>query len=552
MQHSQPLEQLDGKHRVMSSSSSNSLGGWTVTFATALFWAMLSWTIFLVFDYHKRAVRPSLINSVLLFGHLWLAGLFFTSAKIADKHHDSMLVWFYFLFVFRYYKTLILTYFNLRYTPSVPPKDFALSSADVTVIVPTVGTDGNATFREMVASVLCNRPKCLTFSTTTDKAKASVEEVLPSILAELELGKSAYQEQWKLPPLTDPTEISVIAARVASKREQFIMGVDRVSTSIIASADDSASWHPKFLSGALPAFADESVGFVGTRKWVKRLPCPPADPSLPWYTNQWNNYCFRFWNLIGALYLIRHNFEARASNAADGGIFCVSGRTNLVRSQIVQDKAFQDVFLNERLLTSWIEGGIGPINSDDDNFLTRWVFYKKDLKVKFQDSEEATMTTILGKEGGNRFKDQCLRWSRTTMRQNPQVLFIDRAAWWIHPITVWTTYFPWLYNAALIWDPLLVRTLYFSKYYQESEHRFALMGALVGFILATKLIKTAPWFWKHPVDFFLFMFPFPVFAIFVYGHSILKIWTAFTFWDLAWTGRKLPSDDEAKKGSPER
>ncbi|KAK7183079.1 hypothetical protein DPSP01_005974 [Paraphaeosphaeria sporulosa] len=531
----------------MATTQANSLGGWTVTFATTVFWAMLSWTMFLVIDYRKRTEKPCLMTSILLFVHLWLACLFLAAAKVAENHSDSLLVWLCFQLVFRYYKTLVLTYFNFRYKPSVASANFALRSTDVSVIVPTVGTDVSATFKEMVSSILWNNPKRLIFSTTTEHAKKSVEEVLPGILANLKLGESAYQTQWKLPSLEVYTEISVVSAQVASKREQFIQGVNMVSTSIIASADDTVSWHPNFFSGALPAFADSLVGFVGTHKWVKRLPCPPTDSSLSWFTNQWNNYCFRFWNLVGALYLIRHNFEARGSDATDGGIFCVSGRTHLVRSDIVQDQAFQDEFLDERILNSLIEGGIGPINADDDNFLTRWVFYKKNMKVKFQDSEEATITTVLGKDGGKRFKDQCLRWSRTTMRQNPQVLFIDRTAWWMHPITVWTTYLPWLYNAALIWDPLMVGTLYFSKFNQDSKHRFTLMAILIGFIWATKLIKAAPWFLKHPLDFFLFVFPFPVFAIFVYGHSILKIWTAFTFWDLAWTGRKLPTDAKAKE-----
>lgn len=531
----------------MATTQTSFLSGWTVSLATVLFWGMFSWIVFLISDYRRRTKNPSLMNSILLFGHLWLAGLFLAASKIAESHHDTLLVWFCFQFVFRYYKTFILTYSNFRYKPAVAPLAFALSPDDVTVIVPTVGAGGNDTFKEMVSSVLWNNPKCLIFSTVTEDAKKNVHAILPDIKSSLENGTSEYQKQWGLGKLKISTDVSVVSAHVASKREQFIRGVNQVSTSIVVSADDTAIWHPNFLSGALPAFADKSVGFVGTHKWVKRLPSPPWNTALPWYTNAWSEYCFRFWNLIGALYLIRHNFEARGSDNTDGGIFCVSGRTHLVRSEIVQEKAFQDVFLNEILL-SWLPGGgIGPINADDDNFLTRWVFYQKNQKVKFQDSEEATVTTVLGKDGGWRFKEQCLRWSRSTMRQNPQVLFIDRAAWWMHPITVWTTYFPWLYNAALIWDPLMVATLHMSKFYQESEHRVALMGALIGFIWATKLIKTAPWFRKHPVDFFLFVFPLPVWALFSYGHSIVKIWTAFTFWDLAWTGRKLPTDAEAKK-----
>jgi hypothetical protein len=338
----------------------------------------------------------------------------------------------------------------------------------------------------------------------------------------------------------------VISAHVASKREQFIRPIKQVDTLFVASADDTTVWNPGFITATLPAFGDEGTGLVGTHKDVKRLPRSAPDPSRSRFINAWNAYCFGFWNAIGATYLIRHNFEARASTTADGGIFSVSGRTLLVRSQIVQDKAFQEVFLHEIILPWLPGGGIGPINADDDNFMTRWVT-THGWKIKFQDSEQATVTTVLGKDGGRRFKNQCLRWSRTTMRQNPQVLFIDRTVWWKHPVTVWTTYFPWLYNAALVWDPLMVGTLYFSKYYHESEHRAALMAGMIGLVWATKLIKTAPWFWKHPQDFFRYFFPIPVWALFIYGHSVLKIYTAFTFWDLEWTGRKLPTVTEAEE-----
>jgi hypothetical protein len=47
-----------------------------------------------------------------------------------------------------------------------------------------------------------------------------------------------------------------------------------------------------------------------------------------------------------------------------------------------------------------------------------------------------------------------------------------------------------------------------------------------------------PVVWTYPVDFLLY-FVIPAYPMFAYWHSLLKIFTAFTFWDLAWSGRKL-------------
>jgi hypothetical protein len=72
---------------------------------------------------------------------------------------------------------------------------------------------------------------------------------------------------------------------------------------------------------------------------------------------------------MGALYLARHNFEIRATNAMDGGAFVVLGRALVILTKIVQDDNFRKAFTNERFLF----GFFGPLNPDDDNFITRWV-----------------------------------------------------------------------------------------------------------------------------------------------------------------------------------
>lgn len=186
----------------------------------------------------------------------------------------------------------------------------------------------------------------------------------------------------------------------------------------------------------------------------------------------------------------------------------------MIRTEIVKNVLFADAFLNENVLRFGDNfPGWGPVTADDDNFLTRWVI-NHGWDVRIQSSREATMSTTLGAYP-LKFPDQCKRWSRTTFRQNPIALFVDRTVWWKWPLTVWTTILPWLYNAALFWDCLAVYTLTQNDMYTQSHYRAAVLYGIVGFIWITKLVKTVPWFWAYSTDFFLyFMIPaYPLFAL---------------------------------------
>jgi hypothetical protein len=191
---------------------------------------------------------------------------------------------------------------------------------------------------------------------------------------------------------------------------------------------------------------------------------------------------------------------------------------------------FTNAFLNEYIFR-W-----GPLMADDDNFITRWVI-NHGFDIKMQLIEDATMTTTLGTRP-LKFRNQCKRWSRTTFRQNPIALFVDRTVWWKWPLTCWTTLLPWMYNAALVWDALAVYTLTKTELYRQSSSRGVLSCSLIVFIWATKLVKIIPWFYTYPIDFLLYVV-IPAYPVFVYWHSLLKIYTAFTFWDLSWSGRGL-------------
>ncbi|KAF9772138.1 hypothetical protein IL306_010196 [Fusarium sp. DS 682] len=229
-------------------------------------------------------------------------------------------------------------------------------------------------------------------------------------------------------------------------------------------------------------------------------------------------------NFIACNYLERHNWELRASNAIDGGVFVISGRTAVYRTDFLNDSNLLERFCHEKFFFGLFGGdGLGP---DDDNFLTREGM-KKQWLVKFQDTEDATIETTLGE--WPKFKNQLLRWARTTFRSNPVMLrdpdFISRYTW-----SYFMVYWAGLFNFAIIWDTLLIAIYVLNKKTGGAE-----LVLFLFFMFLTKVIKIIPHFLRYPED-----FPLVVCQIlFGYVHSFIKFWALLTFWDCGWSGRNL-------------
>ncbi|PVH99955.1 glycosyltransferase family 2 protein [Periconia macrospinosa] len=494
------------------------------------------WNLTILGGSFKGSRPPSKWECFRSLIHLLPPVFLYLFAWLADQSTDPALVWFYALFVFRYYKTVISVYYWFQYKPAVAVSIPTYTPDDCTVILPTAGPNDRETFVDSICAILMNKPKHVIIATATEK----VQELVKTVLAEMisKNGQLKYQLEHNLGKFEVPVSaIQVINCNAANKRIQFLTASRLVKTKLIASVDDSAVWGPRLLLGTLPAFDDSNVGLVGTKKWVKRLEWKD-DPTKSCLANWLGAYWQGFSNTLFALYLIRHNFEIQSSNAADGGVFCVSGRTAFLRSQIVRDPEFEHDFLNEYAFDFCGFKRGANLAADDDLFIVRWVT-KRDWTIKMQLADDATVTITM-KATLQVFVQKCLRWSRTIVRQNPKALFGDRVIWYKWPITVWTTYLPWMWNASLLWDPALVITLLRTAMYKQSMNKVSVILALVGFIYATKLIKTVPWFWANPDYFFLYFFPIPLTPLFSHFHSLLKIWTYITAIDTSWSGRKLP------------
>lgn len=521
---------------------------WPVTVGAYGTFTLIAWVLFLLYDLQHRPHHLSLLKQLSLFGHAMPGYAFLGAAVLAQRSTDYHLVWLIFLLVFRYWRTAVQIFFWTKYKPALPTGNDEFKPSDCTAICATVGPEGNLVFDELTASVLVNKPACLIFACNTIDAADQVRKFLKDFRPMFEAGNTRYQRMYNLSGFSFDryTEIRIVDVGVSNKRHQMVAGIQHIDTPIMISVDDTAVWSPNWLAGSLPAFNDSKVGLVGTRKWAKRLP-RYNDMTAGYLTNLWYKYISGFWNVMGGVYLIRHNFEIKSMNAADGGVFCISARSNLIRTEIVKTDEFCHAFTNEYVLPLGPRfKGFGPLNTDDDNFVTRYVI-NNGWDVKAQCAPDTTITTLIGTYPTNfKFTKQCTRWSRSTFRQNPLALFADRTVWSKWPLTTWVTFIPWLYNAAAFWDALALYMLTKTNLYAQAEHPRLLAAALLYVFQLTKLVKTHEWWLAYPLDFVLY-YVIPAYPLFTYYHSLKKVYSALTFWNTEWSGRPdLPAPEKAE------
>ncbi|OLN95753.1 hypothetical protein CCHL11_02719 [Colletotrichum chlorophyti] len=451
------------------------------------------------------------VATIALVSYLWddLNGLISDVSEVDSETWTTIFIW---LFALRYYRLIANIWGSWSYRPSPVQVYPTWNRKDVTVILPTIDPD-NGKFIECILSVLENRPAAILVVTVGARMRARCEVIADH-----------YRK------LYPSTEIGVSAVPHPSKRRQVAHAVPHVRTEFTVLADDHVFWPSRdFLTSALAPFESVSVGVVATWKRVRRT--TPGKWSIP-----------SILNLIGCLYLQRHNWELRSSNALDGGVFVVSGRTAVYRTRLLKATGLMHRFCNEHFFFGLFGGeqGLGP---DDDNFLTREA-YKLGWDIKFQETEDCVIETTLGDESLTKFRGQLVRWARTTFRSNPCMLMrVQDVLSGRMPYTYFAVYLAALCNFALLWDGALVCSMYNSIFCHDGFSSDA-MGYLVFWILWSKTIKLWPHIFRHPEDIPLLVCQ----IIFGYVHSFIKLWALVTFWDCAWLGRNLGAvDAEAER-----
>lgn len=432
--------------------------------------------------------KPVEYAVLLTLGAYWSQPLLSTTSSFQAL--ESWWRAFICLFIFKFFKVIIHIFAYSMYRADQPIANPTCVPGDVTVIIPTVG-DFDAEFIECIETILANNPFELIISTVGVAKHAQANQVIRDF---------------------GDARIRAVAIEQPNKRLQVCAAINTVETKLIALADDHVFWPTTFLTHAIASFEDPSVGHVGTVKRVRR--------------NYNGTFAENFLNFVATIYLERHNFECTASNAIDGGVFVISGRTAFLRSSIVQDPIFTRAFLSE----TWLYGTIGPLNVDDDNFITRFMV-TNGFKIRFQNDPRCLMETSLGTTGGYaKFSGQLLRWARTTVRSNTTTLITDRTVYQSQPWSVYAVYFSALINFAVFYDAALFGTLFMSSYGSSCNFWF-----LAGILLLSKLIKPFPHYWRTPRD--LKLLPFQL--MFGYYHTIVKLRALLTCHNDVWLGRNL-------------
>ena len=421
--------------------------------------------------------------------------IFYSLISLAETRANAL---FAFIFIFRYLRLVVhIISFYFLYKPAPIPANPTLTPADVTIIIPTIDPENDG-FKECLQSTLKNHPGHILIVTVGNAKVKLIKQVI-----------KPYGKSWP------STTISVTQTPQANKRKQVCHALPLVSTAITVLVDDHVYWpSANFLPTILAPFEDPQVGGLGTNKVVRRTGSGYGMNSV--------------FNFLGCVYLERHNFEIAATNAIDGGVFVLSGRTSAYRSCILKDQDFLNKFSNEMF---WF-GKLGPINPDDDNCLTRWLV-THGWKLKIQFCPDATIETDLGNPG--KYLPQCLRWVRTTWRSNSCSLFTDRTVWRAQPWCVYAVYITSFFNFALFYDAALLLTLRQTTFGTTTK-ALTIMAAI---ILASKMVKLIPHFRRCPWDILLI----PAYLIFAYVHSLYKLFALFTFYKVNWGGRNLAAVD---------
>ncbi|KAH0545325.1 hypothetical protein FGG08_000624 [Glutinoglossum americanum] len=400
------------------------------------------------------------------------------------------------LWLYRYVRLIVNCVSHWTFKPIPLPEKPTLTSKDVTIIIPTIDGEG-PDFQQTLCTCLSAAPS---------------EIILVTIDANLERLKSTAA-------LIHSSCIRVVSVAHANKRRQMCRVLPEVLTKITLFADDDVIWPPRILDWILAAFEKPDIGGVGTSQRLRRADCP------------------NIWGFLGALYLERRNFEISATTHIDGRVSCLSGRTVTYCTHILQDLEFTYGFTHE----SWL--GRYQLNTDDDNFITRWMV-SHGWKTYIQYCREAELQTTL--EDNPRFLKQCLRWSRSNWRSNLTSMLRERYIW--KGFKAIANMDPGekdssratLSPPAIIGDGLLVFLLI------KTTQNWGALSVLLLWMLISKFVKLLGHFVRYPEDVVLL----PVSILFGYFHGFIKVYAFFTLNITAWGTREGADVDDGYRMIP--
>jgi len=309
--------------------------------------------------------------------------------------------------------------------------------------------------------------------------------------------------------------VKVLGVAKLNKRTQLLTALDQVTTPITVFADDDVFWPQGYLLQLTAIFENPKVGAGGTCQRVRRN----TDGAVT-----------DFWNILGISYLSRRVFNNISTNAVDGSISTLSGRTAAYRTAILKCSEFSYYFTHD----TWMGR---PLNSDDDKCLTRYV-YSHGWSIAIQTSTSLETTV----ENNSQYMSQCLRWARAHWRGNFTVMMNE--SYWCSAKYAWGCYVIYasmFQTPSLFVDGTLAYLLSLALASCSSSVRLGCYIAFATFLLLTKTVKMASHFKKHPGD----IVWLPVLIAFSYAHGFLNLYAVATMTTTVWGGKNLHVESKA-------
>lgn len=398
-------------------------------------------------------------------------------------------------FLARYLRTVVSIFTYLLFKPYPIAENPRYTPKDVTVIVPT-------TFKTPVDLLQCLQSidKCSPAHIFVVTADANVRVVK------------------ELRALNSIRNVTVLGVAKLNKRNQMLMALGEVQTEITVFADDDVFWPDNFLNHLLAIFEHPIVGAGGARQRVRRN----AKPNV--------------WNFLGIGYLERRVWNNITTNAIDGSISTLSGRTAAYRTEILKNEEFSYYFVNDKWLGK-------PLNTDDDKCLTRYV-YSHGWKIAIQTS--TVIETTLEDNWG--YVDQCMRWARGHWRGNLTVM--TNESYWRSMRYAWGCYVIYagqFQTPALLVDSFLFYLLHSALLNASASVRTYSFVAYGLWIFFTKNLKMIPHYIRHPAD----MRFIPVSIAFSYIHGFFNIYALCTLTTIIWGSQKLEQLEKPKAETDE-
>jgi cellulose synthase/poly-beta-1,6-N-acetylglucosamine synthase-like glycosyltransferase len=127
---------------------------------------------------------------------------------------------------------------------------------------------------------------------------------------------------------------------------------------------------------------------------------------------------------VAALKYMNANQMLQAARfAADGGCWCLEGRTFFARSSILKAADFRYALTHDMWMGK-------ALNTGDDSFFTRWMI-THGWKMCIQDAPEAEISKVVMQDT-KVYAKQTIRWQRTSLQTCTSLVLLDpgfRALW---------------------------------------------------------------------------------------------------------------------------